>query len=378
MSTTWTAARPRLPWYLFPPSPLAAAVLGLVGMTAPDVRPDLDIGYAHVAGLHVAQTGGMILGALAVGMSDRHLFRPRPMAIACAAALVAATLGGFAGLVAAMTIAGFAIYALNARAQSELSALAGAFRARALSLFHVGGGAGAFIAPLAIAALLAAGVSWRAGFVLVAAALLVYAPWAGRWGRAVAPRMSLHVGRLPSRARWALAVAALSLGIQNVVPLWLAQLAHDEFAVSVAAASAVTAVYMGALFLARLTVAAFLPRLGEGRVLAVCSTLVVAGLLLLGAAPDAPTMIAAAALIGGSIGPILALGMARLAATSGDDRLAASAVMAGGAATAIVLPVATVALELVVGLQLAVAALVVPAVVVVAGVWRSRVPVAAR
>ena len=124
--------------------------------------------------------------------------------------------------------------------------------------------------------------------------------------------------------------------------------------------------------------AAFLPRLGEGRVLAVCSTLVVAGLLLLGAAPDAPTMIAAAAIIGGSIGPILALGMARLAATSGDDRLAASAVMAGGAATAIVLPAATVALELVVGLQLAVAALVVPAVVVVAGVWRSRVPVAAR
>ncbi len=70
--------------------------------------------------------------------------------------------------------------------------------------------------------------------------------------------------------------------------------------------------------------------------------------------------------------------MARLAATSGDDRLAASAVMAGGAATAIVLPAVTVALELVVGLQLAVAALVVPAVVVVAGVWRSRVPVAAR
>ncbi len=97
MSSTWAAARPRLPWYLFPPSPLAAAVLGLVGTTAPDVRPDLDIGYAHVAGLHVAQTGGMILGALAVGMSDRRLFRPRPMAIACAAALVAATLGGFPG-----------------------------------------------------------------------------------------------------------------------------------------------------------------------------------------------------------------------------------------------------------------------------------------
>ena len=268
---------------------------------------------------------------------------------------------------------------MNARAQSELSALAGAFRARALSLFHVGGGAGAFITPLAIAALLAAGVSWRAGFVLVAAALLVYAPWAGRWGRAVAPRMSLHVGRLPSRARWALAVAALSLGIQNVVPLWLAQLAHDEFALSVAAASAVTAVYMGGA----------VPGAPDGGRVPPAPRRGPRARRLLDARRGRPaaarrrrptrrTMIAAAAIIGGSIGPILALGMARLAATSGDDRLAASAVMAGGAATAIVLPAVTVALELVVGLQLAVAALVVPAVVVVAGVWRSRVPVAAR
>ena len=85
-------------------------------------------------------------------------------------------------------------------------------------------------------------------------------------------------------------------------------------------------------------------------------------------------MVAAAALIGGSIGPILALGMARLAAATHDDRLAASAVMACGALTAIALPASTVVLEPVVGLQHAVGALVVPALVVVAGVWRSRVP----
>lgn len=366
--------RPRLPWWLFPPSPLAAAVLGLIGTTAPDMRPDLSIGYAQVALLYVAQTGGMIAGALAVGLSDRRLFRPFPMALVAAAALAAATLGGFPGLVAAMTVGGVAIYALNARAQSELSALAGPFRARALSLFHVGGGAGGFIAPLAIAALLDAGVSWRAGFLLVAAGLLVYAPWARRWGRLATPRMTLRFGHLSSPARWALAVASLSLGIQNVVPLWLAQLAHDDFAVSVAAASAMTAVYMAALFLARLTVATTLARLGEGRVLTVCSIGVVLGLGVLGLAPDTATLVVATALIGGSIGPILALGMARLAAITRDDRLAASAVMACGAASAIVLPVATVALEPALGLQLAVAALAAPALVVVAGVWRSRLP----
>jgi MFS family permease len=326
----------------------------------------------------VAQTAGMIAGALAVGMSDRRILRPQPMLLVAVAALVVATIGWFPGLVVAMAVSGIAIYAINARAQSELSALAGPYRARALSLFHVGGGAGAFLTPLAIAGLLAVGVSWRAAFLFVAAALLVYAPWASRWGHATAPRMTLRVGRLPPRARWALAVATLALGVQLSVPLWLAQLVHDDFGVSVAAASAVTAVYCAALFIARLTVATSLPRLGEGRVLGVCSTSVVIGLVLLGIAPDAPTVIAAAALIGGSVGPILALGMARLAVASGDDRLAASAVMAGGGAAAIVLPAATVALEPVVGLQLAVAALAVPAVVVVIGVWRSAVPLTAR
>jgi len=372
------AARPRLPWFLFPPSPLAAAVLGLIGTTAPDLRPDLSIGYVGVAALHVAQTGGMVAGALAVGMSDRRILRPRPMVLVAAAALIASTIGWFPALLVAVAIGGVAIYAINARAQSELSALAGPYRARALSLFHVGGGAGAFLTPLAIAGLLALGVSWRAAFLFVAAALLVYAPWASRWGHQTAPRMTLRVGHLPPRARWALAVATLALGIQLAVPLWLAQLVHDDFGVSVAAASAVTAVYCAALFVARLTVATSLPRLGEGRVLAVCSTAVVLGLVLLGIAPDAATVIAAAAIVGGSIGPILALGMARLAATSGDDRLAASAVMAGGGAAAIVLPAATVALEAVIGLQLAVAALAVPALVVVVGVWRSAVPVVAR
>jgi hypothetical protein len=68
---------------------------------------------------------------------------------------------------------------------------------------------------------------------------------------------------------------------------------------------------------------------------------------------------------------MLALGIARAADLSGDDRMSASAAMAGGGIAMIAFPAAIVALQLVVGLQLAVAALAVPALVVVAGVWRS-------
>ena len=100
--------------------------------------------------------------------------------------------------------------------------------------------------------------------------------------------------------------------------------------------------------------------------------------MLLGIAPDARTVVAAAALIGGSVGPILALGMARLAVTSGDDRLAASAVMAGGGATAIVLPVATVALEPSWACSSPWPRWSVPAPSWWSRVWRSAVPAAAR
>ena len=81
--------RARLPWWLLPPSPLASAVLGLVGATGPELKSALHIGYGGIAALAVSQTAGGILGAAAAGTLRTRLIRPIPM---CALGAIALTL----------------------------------------------------------------------------------------------------------------------------------------------------------------------------------------------------------------------------------------------------------------------------------------------
>ena len=67
----------------------------------------------------------------------------------------------------------------NASAQAETMRRAGPRRAQALSQYHVWGGAGAAVFPLAVAAAAGRGPALAGGFALVVAGWLAYA-WINR------------------------------------------------------------------------------------------------------------------------------------------------------------------------------------------------------
>lgn len=366
-----------VPWWLYPPSPLAAGFVGVVAATAPDMRDDLGIGYGGIAALFIAQTLGTVTGAAAVGLVRSRLVGPVPAALvgSLAMALAAVTVV-MPVVVPAILFGGFAAYALNARAQGEISRIAGLARGQAIGIFHVFGGLGAFTFPLAIAALLAAGVSWRAAFVLLAVAFGAYAivcrrwqPGDGHWP----PLERARVSRLVrGNAGAAMVVAVLGLGLQNAVPLWLPTLMHDEFGKSASAASATAALFMLALLAVRIVVTAFLPRLGERRVLVVASLGLVLGHVLLVAAGSATALAVATVVLGASSAPLLPVAIARVAAWSGEDRLATATVMSAGGAAQILCPaIVFAAYRLGVEFQTAVSATVVLAVVVAAAAPRA-------
>jgi len=356
-------------------SALATAALSLVGTTGPEVREVFATGTEALAAIFVAQTAGTFVGSALVGPLPDRWLQPLPAGgLTAAALLVAAAAPSVWILGAAMAVSGLGAFLLVTAAQAEVARRSPGARARALSAFHVWGGAGALVAPLAFSAVLGLGVSWRIAFVLIAGAFAVYAVWG-------AARVALQPGaRVPSarrpritrRARWALAVPVLGVGLQLTLGLYLASLLVDDFGASSAAGSAVVGLYALGLLVARVTVS----RLGartEGpaplRVSAAVLLVAYAGFAL---SPSAWTTGLAAVALGVGIGPLLPLGMARVAAELEDDRAASALVFALNAVSQVAVPAFVVLLGLAVDLHLALTATAGIAVVVAFAVRSSE------
>jgi len=376
-----SAARRRLraplgiPWQLYASSFVTTGLAGLVGVTAPGVRETFDVGYVAIGGLFVVQTLGALVGALGVGVwGHRALELPVLALVAAIALAVGAASPDFAVLVAAMIAAGFAGYALVTRAQADLSRMAGARRGHALSLQHVCGAVGATIFPLGFSTLLLLGLTWRSGFVLLAAFYAVY----HLATRALPPGEQASAfrrgGQIGARTGWSATIAVLAMAVQTCVPLWLPVLLHDDFALSQAMASAGAGLYFLALLAGRVGGARLLSRLGERRELWLCAAIVLGGYVVLGLAPSAGLVLTGAALIGAGVGPLLPLGVSRTAAVSEDDRLASSLVMGFGQVAQIALPALVVALLLVADLHLALTATVLAGLVIALAIQRSDAP----
>ena len=230
-----------------------------------------------------------------------------------------------------MFVAGIAGYAVNSRAQADISLVEGANRAQALGLFHVFGGIGAFLFPLMFALLIQVGVSWRGAFLLVACFFAVYGVVCLRWTHSGDPpglRLDALRRVVRGRAGAALLVAVVGTGLQLGVVLWIPILMHDRFGRSTAAASVTAAIYMLALLLTRMVSALAVNRVGARLILSLGAGAVVAGHAVLFFAPSAGALLLAAVLIGAGTGPLLPLGIARVAHWSQDDRLGTATVMA--------------------------------------------------
>ena len=193
-----------------------------------------------------------------------------------------------------------------------------------MSQYHVWGGAGAAVFPLAVALMLAAGLHWRAAFALVVAGWLAYA-WINRDLRVVPAAREDGAAARPqvtARARWAVAVAVVGGGLQLTFPLYLASLVVDRFDASAATGSATIGVYSLGVLLARAGGTALLPRLPVDRQLRGELRLRAGGLRALAAAGGVPGVMAAMLLLGLGVGQLFPLGMARTARHIGDDRYA--------------------------------------------------------
>jgi len=358
-------------------SALATAALSLVGTTGPEVRDAFAVGTEALAALFVAQTLGTLVGSALVGPLPDRWLQPLPAGgLTAAALLVAAVAPSVWVLGAAMAVSGLGAFLLVTAAQAEVARRSPGARGRALSAFHVWGGAGALIAPLAFSAGLGTGVSWRIAFVLIAGAFAAYAGWG-------AARVQLRPGRrvpsaqrpsLSARARWSLLVPVLGVGLQLTFGLYLASLLVDDFDASSAAGSAVVGLYALGLLASRVVVARLGARTeGPGPLRASAVVLLVA-FLGFGASPSAWTTALAAVALGAGIGPLLPLGMARVAAELEDDRAASALVFALNAVSQIAVPAFVVALVVAVDLHLALTATAVFAVVVALAVRLSERP----
>jgi len=364
----------RLPWQLYASSFITTGLAGVVGITAPGVQDDLGVGYVAIGALFCTQTLGAFLGAASVAAAPRlSPSLPATAVLTAAAVAVGAAAPRYWVLLPVMFVAGFGGFTLVTRAQGELSRLAGRTRGHALSRQHVVGAIGGTLYPLVFSGLLAAGLGWRSGFVLLAVTYVLYrlSLVHGRIGHgsATADAAPAH-GRTGSVA-WAVSIPALGVGIQTTIPLWLPTLLRDSFGASEAGASAGAGVYFLAVLGGRVAAARLLARLGEDRELQLSVVLVLAGYGLLALSGSAVTATAACAVIGFGVGPLLPLGVSRAARAATTDRVASSLVMAMGCVAQILLPAVVVALLVAVDLHAALCVTALAGAVALVAVRRS-------
>jgi fucose permease len=332
----------RTPWRLGASSALTVSAMSVVGATAPHLRVHLGVGTGALALAFVAQMLGAIGGSWLVGALRGRSFQLSPAAVVAGVALVAAmAAGSLPALVAAMFAAGVAAFVVNATSQAETMRRAGPARATALSQFHVWGGAGGAVFPIAVAGLLAVDVPWQVAFALLAAAYLAYAV-VNRRLRVAAPAASeaQRRPRLGARARWAVTVAVLGGGLQVTFPLYFATLLVDRYGAREAAGTACIAVYAVGMLAARAGGTRAMRRVPAGRQLWLSGALLLAGYAVLAAAETTSLAFAAALLLGAGVGQLLPLGMARAAREIGDDRYATGVVFSLNAAMQVATPAA--------------------------------------
>jgi MFS family permease len=318
----------RAPARLAASSALTTSAMSVVGATAPDLRVHLGVGTAALTLVFVAQMLGAVVGSWLAGTLRHRLLELSPMAaLASLAALAAMVSPALGFMVLAMWAVGVAAFVVNASAQAETMRRAGAGRARALSQFHVWGGAGAATFPLLVAALLALRLPWQGAFVLLAAGFATYALVNRNLRVVPPPRAPGH--RRPAvgtRGRWAVTLAILGGGLQITFPLYYASLLVDHFGASAALASAGVSVYAFGVLAARFFGTKLLNRVGADAELRCACGSLLAGYLVLALAPSAAVVFVAGVLLGLGTGQLMPLGMARAAREIHDDRYATGVV----------------------------------------------------
>jgi fucose permease len=259
-----------------------------LGVAWPAMRGDLDLPVEALGLLLSTYTVGYLVAGGTAGWIGRHGGVGTVLWVAATSSALA-----MAGYVAAPTVLvllpavaanGFGAGLLDTGLNAHLALNHGP---RAMNLLHASFSIGTTLGPLAAAAALGAGVSWRwpyLGYAVLQAGLLV-AFWRTRraWGGAPSAAPGNDAG--PVRRRLALA-ASLSLffastGVEAAIGAWAATLLVDARGVAPATAGLFVTTYWAGMTAGRVALGVIGDRLDPGRTLGATVAGVVVGTLVL-------------------------------------------------------------------------------------------------
>jgi fucose permease len=293
---------------------------GVLGAAWPAIRQELGLPLDGAGRILLLATSGTVLSSL---LSGRLLARIQTGVVLAGSALLAALAlfmyaraPGWAGLLAAALVAGFAGGAVDA----ALNGFVGRhYSVRHMNWLHGCWGVGATLGPLAVAAALRleqTPAAWRAAYQLLAVAELALAVafllTLRRWREG--PPGPAETASRPGSGGFTPAMRAnvvfffLYSAVEAGAGLWIASLLIATRGASLAMASAMVSVYWGTLMAGRFLLGAVAERIGPARLLAASCTTAFGALLLL-AVPGTPlpVPVTAIAVLGLALAPIYPL-----------------------------------------------------------------------
>ncbi|MBM0276932.1 MFS transporter [Micromonospora tarensis] len=299
---------------------------GLIGVGWPSIRNDFGVPTEAVGWVLTTGTVGYLTSSVLAGFTLARIGVGALLAGSTVLASLALT--GYSMSPALAVLVGCALLlGLGSGAiDSGLNAYAaGAFGARHMNWMHAFFGLGVAIGPLIMTGVLSAGLAWRWGYGIVAAAQLVlataFALTVRAWQRGVptstdadtaggtAPVVRVPVGatlRLP--AVWSGTLAfALYVAIEVSAGLWAFLLLTEGRGLSAAVAGGCVSAYWGSLFVGRVVQGVVAERLGAGLVLRVSLAGMAVGAALIAVPGPAALAVFGLVVVGFAAAPVFPL-----------------------------------------------------------------------
>jgi fucose permease len=307
---------------------------GVLGVAWPSLRAGFGLPVDALGVLLVASTAGYVVSSFASGFLVARLRLGPLLALSCLA--TAASFAGYATapswplLVPWGAVAGLGAGAIDAAINGYAAQHHGA---RTVSLMHAAYGVGTTAGPLLMTQVLMAGLSWRRGYALVAAAqlglALCFAATHSAWPR-MAASAEVRAVRAPrvretlrKPAVW-LAVTAFCVytGIEAAAGAWTYSLLHEARGVPMGPAGAAASAFWAGLLGGRLALGLSPWQLEPARLLRACALGVVTGATALAAGSSGPAAFAGIALLGLACAPIFPALIASTPARIGHEHAA--------------------------------------------------------
>jgi fucose permease len=288
---------------------------GVIGVAWPSVRSDFRLPLDALGALLVASTAGYVASSAASGRLLARMGVGTLLAASCAMTALAlcgyALAGSWPVVVALGVVAGLGAGAIDAGINLYAATN---HSGRTLGLLHAGYGLGTTVGPLIMTRLLMAGSGWRAGYAMLAGALitlaLCFAATSGRWPGPSRRRadsegeVSLAQSLRLRTVHLGIATFFVYVGIEAGTGAWIYSLLTGARGVSMAAGGTAVSIYWAGLVVGRVLLALAPVSFEIGLVLRGATIALAFATFALALDLGAAVNVAAIALMGLAAGPI--------------------------------------------------------------------------